>query len=340
MDLHVKSNRLYIQCINDPLIYAIETTSAIVIQTVKYTDETDIMPMRNTFTMSSCGSLIFTTNCHEDQIKCFRISDGVCVGHIRIPISLMVKKYAVTSLAYHPNKNVIACSIFGSSIRSCLFLMCNETDDDKKEREPFIRDEEDYVERDISGWHDLRSQGMMSMSMNEMKPTEFESILNRIDELFFLAIRSPNHMEDAKGQLIDVQSLLHNFSMATLQESPSDRRNNEKGSANDMSSRSLQSEQSKTKIEPFGESTKTIEFLQELKALQSSKLIKSNSKAIDSESSSSRHTFQVERKFNSNKKSKSISNLNEKIEADLSNATYSIESDASKHSNLTFEIEK
>lgn len=337
MDLHVKSNRLYIQCINDPLIYAIETTSAIVIQTVKCTDETDVMPMRNTFTTSPCGSLVFTTNCHEDQIKCFRISDGVCMGQIRIPISLMVKKYAVTSLAYHPSKNVIACSIFGSSIRSCLFLMCNESDDDKKGRESFIRDEDDYNERELSEWRNIRPQDIMSMS--EGKPAEFESILNRIDELFFLAIRSPNHMKDAKGQLIDVQLLLQKFSMATSRESPIGQRNDERGSANDISGESLRSGQSKTQIELFGESTKKIEFLQKLKTVQTEKLLKEKTRGIDSESSSSRHTFQVEKKYSSNVKLRK-SKSKENNEADLSNATYSIDSDVSKHSNLTFEIEK
>lgn len=321
IDLHVKSNRLYVQCIDDPLIYTIETTSAIVIQTIKYTDDIDGMQMRNTFTTSPCGSLVFTTS--ADQIKCFRLSDGVCVGQIRIPISLMVKKYAVTSLTYHPTKNVIACSIFGSLIHSCLFLMCNESDRLVVERQPFIRNEDDVYDHSLAEWRNIQSHELTNVG--EIKSSAVESILNRIDDLFFLAIRSPKHM-DAKGQLIDMQFLLEKFSLA--QESVPERQNVEKASVHEISSGSAGTAESKTNIEILDESTKKIDFLQELKAIQKQKKI--NAKSIDSESSSSRHTFRIDRVAKTKK-----SNGN-----DLSNATYSIESDASKQSNLTFEIKK
>lgn len=153
MELHVKSNRLYVQCVNDPLIYAIETTSAIIVKTIRFADDYHItLELRNTFTVSPCGTVIFTKSAHEDQIKCIRISNEEHLGQFRIPISLTTKKYAVTSLCYHPSKDLISCSIFGDTIHSCLFLLCHETEEMSKRHGSIIRNKEQ-----ISWEHDLNT---------------------------------------------------------------------------------------------------------------------------------------------------------------------------------------
>lgn len=106
IELHAKFNRLYVQCINDPLIYVIETTSVVVVQTIKYSDHdhNTVMEIWNSFTISPCGSMLFVKCPNDDQIKCMRLSNEEQIAEIRIPISC---KYSITSLAYHPNKNLL-----------------------------------------------------------------------------------------------------------------------------------------------------------------------------------------------------------------------------------------
>lgn len=298
------------------MIYAIETSSAIVIHTIRSTDEMHDMKIRNIFTVSPCGTFIFTKCSQEEQINCFRISDGDCVGQIRVPHSLITKKYAVTSISYHPTKNLIAYSIFGSNIHSCLFQLCSDLEPFKQQNdETYLKTENDRrLEYDSFKFHDL--QAIQSQDLNDIKSVAIESILSRIDDLFFLAIRSPQHA-NAKEQLMNMQLILEKFSQESMQQNKDDtiqnmiqnaqgrKENSLSNVTHSISSGSNESKNSKLKSDLIDELR--------AKAWQMESKNEISAKSIDSESSSSHHTFQIDR----------ISN-----EKELSNATYSIQSDS------------
>lgn len=305
MEFHVKIHHLYVQCFNDPIIYVIEATSAIVIQTIKVTNEEMIsLEIRNTFTVSPCDALIFTKCPKEDQIKCVQITNQEKIGQFRIPISLATRKYTVTSMSYHPTKNLIACTIFGDSISSCLFLMYNDTDGLSKLHETSRLDEV----RNSDGNIFEEMQNIQTLDMfdgNEIKSgPALASILNRIDDLFSIAIQSPKHTNDY-GRLNDMHVFLQKIRTDSIQPEV---------------------------LEPIEQYTGTKVMDDSCSDVQSQFKSKSSD---ESQSNDSHHTFNIESKC------KQISNIDDELIAN-SNATFSIPSDvgSSSPSNQTYEIQK
>lgn len=338
IELHAKSNRMYVQCINDPLVYAIEITSAVVIQTIKYADEGHTsLDTRNTFTVSPCESLLFTKCPSEDQIKCIRVSNEEQFGQMRIPISLATRKYSVTSLTYHPSKNLIACSIFGDVISSCLFVMYNESDVMKKEHDSRYEDDLQHDIHALEEWHNGRSQEFGDTAEVGIKSIAIDSILNRIDDLFFMAIRSPQ--QDDTDQFKEMQQFLEKLRLespkmltdgnqrsATTPNGKSDVSNKVEAYLTELSSASGESKKGEPKSNSLFEKPNVRASWQ----LQSTSKV--SSKSDDSHSDSSHHTFEV------TKPAKQKTQSKRSDDNEMSNATYSIESDMSKRSNLTFEI--
>lgn len=335
MELHAKCHHLYVQCFNDPLIYTIETESAIVIQTIKTTAEEMIsLENRNTFTASPCGLLIFTKCPQEDQIKCIRISNQEAIDQFRIPISLTTRKYTVTSLSYHPTKNVIACTIFGDLISSCLFLMYNGTEDTNKQYENAGRFDRDT---DLNSnifeelRRDNRSFDMFNSNENQSEPA-FVSILNRIDDLFCMAIQSPKHTNEY-DRLNDMHEFLQKFRIESTQSeifessvhhgirSESDIREKEDPFPDKYSDDSVEL---KIKRNEFESKQSACMSWQETNMLSNG--------TEQSHSNDSQHTFRIE--------SKAAQNSNIHDDNVNSNATYSISSDVSNPSNRTYEIPK
>lgn len=327
LELHAKSNRLYVQCMNDPLIYAIEITSAVVIQTINFINEADLSTeFRTTFTVSPCGSLIFTKCINDDQIKCIRISNDEQIGHFRIPISVATRKYSVTSLTFHSNKNLVACSIFGDAINSCLILMYNENDSIKNAHDVTNQYEDDleHSVHTLDEWHTKRAQEIRDLdATNGIKSHAIDSILNRIDDLFFMAIQSPQYSNDI-DQFKEMQQFLETFRLESPQLNTTDDQHQieqmDKVDAysNEVSCASGESKKSNLKSNVITEMPNIRNSWQ----LQSTTKISSKD---TSNSDSSHHTFDITKK-------------NKSDENEMSHATYSIESDTSKHSNLTFEV--
>lgn len=322
MEFHAKIHHLYVQCFNDPIIYVIEATSAIVIQTIKVTNEEMIsLEIRNTFTVSPCDALIFTKCPKEDQIKCVQITNQEKIGQFRIPISLATRKYTVTSMSYHPTKNLIACSIFGDSISSCLFLMYNDTDGISKLHETSRLDEVRNLDGNI--FEEMRNIQTLDMfDGNEIKSgPALASILNRIDDLFSIAIQSPKHTNDY-GRLNDMHVFLQKIRTDSIQPEILEPIEQYTGKfMSDSCSDDLVLEEKRN------------EFINKQKTHRQSQF---NSKSPEeSESNDSHHTFNIE------SKSKQISNIDDEHIAN-SNATFSIPSDVSNSSpsNQTYEIQK
>lgn len=193
IELHPKSNRIFVQCLNDPLIYGIDITSAIVTQTIEAGLET-----RRTFTISPCGTFIFTNVINDDRIGCIRILDANERTHFRLPISLTTRKYSITSLTFHPTKNIIACTSFGSSMNFCLYLMYHDNGHEKSIGEDLRHDL-----YSIDQWKGLRSEESAICGSEAL-----EAILHRIDDLFCIAIQSPKHFakyEQLKQMQMDLE---------------------------------------------------------------------------------------------------------------------------------------
>lgn len=316
----MKSNRLYVQCVNDQLIYAIETTSAIIVKTIRFADDYHItLELRNTFTISPCGSLIFTKSAHEDQIKCIRISNEELVGQFRIPISLTTKKYAVTSLCYHPSKDLISCSIFGDTIHSCLFLMCHETAEMSKRHSSVIPSRDDLNwEHDLSTlqqWYTNRSQEITVT--DGPNGIALDSILSRIDDLFFMAIQSPHNLSE-NGQLKDMQMFLQKFPLDSTTTRLDDEPQSQEHSKKDELLESVEF----LNKEQFNENfTKPSRMTFQMKSTSNI------SCSTDTQSIGSRHTFDISKQ------------TNPKVMANTSDRPNS-QSDESEPSNRTFEIPK
>lgn len=332
------------QCISDPLIYVIEITSAIVIQTVKYADQNhNALEIRSTFAVSPCGTFLFTKCPNDDQIKCIRLSNDEPAGQFRIPISLSTRNYSITSLSYHPSKNLLAYSMYGDSLSSCVFVMCNETDIIRNEMNAIDRYEND-VERDFHAfeqWQKIQEQELPITSHLKgynggNKSIAIDSILNRIDDLFFMAIRSPQHTDD-NDPFKEVQKILekmnldaaqiHTNTNQMIEDPPKD---DEMGKIqSEMPINGMSSSSTDSKKRPKRES-----ILRKQNARASWQL-KNTSKSDDIQSDSTQHTFSVEPATKPNN-----SNPAQNGEHERSQGTYSIASDEedTNQSNLTFEI--
>lgn len=183
IELHPKSNRIFVQCLNDPLIYVIDITSTIVTQTI----ETDLGTSR-TFTISPCGTFILTNGRNEDQIKCIRILDAKESTHFRLPISLTTRKYLITSLTFHPTKNIIACTLFGKSMNFCLYLMYH---DNRNIHEKSIGENLRFDSTSIDQWNGFRFEESARFGSEAL-----DFFLQRIDDLFRIAIYNPKHFTE------------------------------------------------------------------------------------------------------------------------------------------------
>lgn len=303
IELHPKSNRIFVQCLNDPLIYVIDITSAIVTQTIKTALET-----RQTFTISPCGTFIFTNCMNNDQIKCIHILDAKEGTHFRLPISLTAQKYLITSLTFHPTKNIIACTLFGSLMDFCLYLMYH---DNGNIHEKSIAEDLRLNLNFIDQWNGLRSKDSIIFGSEAI-----EAILHRIDDLFCIAIQSPKHFaeyEQLKQMQMDLEKIqqpLRNLDIdeKELENVAKDFQKNSNGSIKIFEIKHLSEEH------------------------------RSHAKNLDinaTQSTSSNQTFTLEKKP---QQTETVLTFNEKSkESEKSSQTYSINSD---RSNLTFDVQK
>lgn len=277
IEWHPKSNRIFVQCLNDPLIYGIDITSAIVTQTIETALET-----RHTFTISPCGTFIFTNGIKDDQIECIRILDANERTHFRLPISLTTRKYLITSLTFHPTKNIIACTLFGSSMNFCLYLMHHDNGHEKSIGEDLRLDL-----HSIDQWNGLRSKESAICGSEAL-----EAILHRIDDLFCIAIQSPKHFaeyEQLKQMQMDLekfqQPLRHlNMDDRELENGVKDFRKNSNGSINNNNNNDTQSTTSSHET-----------FTLEKRPLQTETFLKFNEKSKEADKSSQTYSITSDR---------------------------------------------
>lgn len=344
IELHPKSNRLYVQCANDPLIYVIETTSAIVMQTLNTSIGSGLefsQQKRSTFNISPCGSKIFTSNSIENRIECINLTNISERNFFHIPVSLATRKMSITSFSYHPQKHLLATGIFGDILNASLYLIAYENETASKTNQMKASDfsfgKDVDLERDLhklEEWHNIRT--INNNVDNKFKPNTFDSILNRIDDLFFMAIQTPKHTDDYE-QLKDMQSALEKLqrlSQVQIPTSPNER--------DAVQTEYIENVNEKHKIDlrSHSESSESINIVGTVEHVEKNDQIvffdkkqKRNERKKSNDSKSSHGTFVLNETQNK-KANKQLS------DEDAKDGTYSIQSNGSERSNLTFEIKK
>lgn len=332
IELHPKSNRIYVQCANDPMIYAVETTTAIVMQSLNSCIDHMVdfsqysLHKRPIFTIAPCGTQIYTNNGIDSRVECINLQNDTDRNNIHIPSSLTTRKMTITMLSYHPNKHLIACSVFGSFLNATLYLIASESVPNTMVMDPthpnFCFGKDIDLERDLHYLEEYHNKRAVNDTIGKNLPQSntVDSILNRIDDLFFIAIQTPKHTDDYE-QLKDMQVVLDKL-QPTLN-TPQTKLQDEAVQGNEMKFKNDSEHSASTNIEPIVtyQENEKITFLENDK-----KLTEKNSK----DSKSSHETFIMDDGTVSTKNKKQISD----------DGTYSIESGKSKQSNLTFEINK
>lgn len=191
IELDAKGYRLYVQGVNDSLIHSIEITSGIVIQTI---GESHVQCSigRQTFTVAPCGSMWFKS-IDGAKIGCWNQSNADAVNTLKLPI--VGGRAFISSLIYHPSKLLLACTIYGDTKSTCILLMGCENINGMHQPLQTIQNDNDHDET-VSAYIEMPSSKKLVPAARTLGT--FGNILNRIDDLFALAIKSPNRTDDYK----------------------------------------------------------------------------------------------------------------------------------------------
>lgn len=188
IELDASGHRLYAQCVNDPLIHSIEITSGIVIQSIGESHAQSTVG-RQTFTFSPCGSLLFKSN-GATKIVCWNQLNDNVVNTLKLPVS--GARAFISSLVYHPTKFLFACTVYGDTKGICMLLLNHDSSNQMEQPLQTIPDDNDDT-----------CNEQIELPMPKTMPAArtfgtFGNILNRIDDLFALAIKNPNCTDDYK----------------------------------------------------------------------------------------------------------------------------------------------
>lgn len=183
------------QTIKDPIIYSIEIISGTVIQSIgeQNAQRTNV---HKPFTLSPCGSHLFTSN--NNAIECWHCLNDKKMAQIQISISL--DSTFISSLSYHPNKFLMACSVYGDASNVCMLLLNYENNDLNQMNDSNLSnyDRSNDLDRDLMALERWNCARAKTLYENGNTLHTFNNILNRIDDLFFMAIKSPNRTDDYK----------------------------------------------------------------------------------------------------------------------------------------------
>lgn len=257
---------------------------------------------------------------------------------------------SVTSLAYHPNKNLMVCSIFGDLINSSLFVLTNAMDTTEQSvQHPFddahgfykLNDNLNQSYHALDQWQRNHEDEFIAATDDGIKSNAIDSILNRIDDLFCMAIRSPknNDSNDFGGsmdQIKEVQEFLEKIHIESTQSKAAQNRPNDTENHDSNGPSCQSSDFSRPDSKGYRMLSASKQNACASWQLQSTTNASRAHSDDDSPSDASHHTFSVE---------PPARNQNEIVvgrksdEYELSNATFSIQSvSASNNSNRTFEI--
>lgn len=203
--MHPYDERLYAQCGNDTFIHCIEITSGIIIQSygeIYSATSPHAMQKHKKFTVSACGSLVF--NAQNAKILCWNYLNEQKCGELHIPPTSVESNTFISTMDYHPNLLLMVSSIYGENNNTSICLMSYENDDNKSLHDINITSDynvENELEQDLLAlerWHRIRQNVLEN---DEKAINTFDKIIDRIDNLFNIAIKKPNHTDDYKQQI-------------------------------------------------------------------------------------------------------------------------------------------
>lgn len=210
MDIHPGGGRIYVQCINDPQTHCVEIVSGVIIQTIgsRIDNSTVQHSNRSQLVVSSCGSIIFTA--HNCEIFGWNYLNGTKITSKKISPTdadtlSIGKNIFISSIAVHPKKSsLLSCTLHGyGGVDGAIIMILLNIQADRSEsivNPDMVRNAEDSSnDREaLESWHQIRKDVLV----DDPPIDSFDDILDRIDNLFHMAIKSPNRTDDYKENMI------------------------------------------------------------------------------------------------------------------------------------------
>lgn len=192
IELDAKGHRLYVQGVNDPSIHSVETTSGIVIQSIGGDQS---CAGRQTFTFSSCGSLLFKSS-GAGKILCWNQLNDEHVNTLKLPIA--GGRTFISSLVYHPSTFLLVCTVYGDTNGACMLILSHEINQMNALPVQTFQNDEHHDDGTIEQKLCIEDESSKAIMPAAKTFGTFVNILSRIDDLFALAMKRPNCTDDYK----------------------------------------------------------------------------------------------------------------------------------------------
>lgn len=230
MVIHPSASRIYIQCANDSKIHSLETSSGIIIQSLGGTENLSVHDknMQTQLAISACGSIIFSTI--NNEITVWNHFSETKLNTIKLtaqPVNLIEidKNTFISSISIHPKANhLLCCTMYGGSdLKISMFLFNNKSDSITNEvisvhANEFIENTQENERAAVDRWRKIRQE----IFADDQNIETFDNILERIDDLFHMAIKSPNHTDDYKENMLRCKDENVKFLLSDRQIAPHD----------------------------------------------------------------------------------------------------------------------
>lgn len=198
--------RLYMHCVNNHQTMCVEVASGIVIQSLNAS--TNANNHRNhcyPLAMTACGTIFFTVNNTEiiawDHLNATQMSTMKILPD-ELDMSVIDSSVFISSLAVHPKINtLLSCTLYGASDITTMFLLNNRLDAASAASNAatmhYIENTADTKREAIDRWRQIRQE----IFVDDQNINTIDDILERIDDLFHMAIKSPNRTDDYKENI-------------------------------------------------------------------------------------------------------------------------------------------
>lgn len=236
MLMHPNDHRIYLNCIDINKIHCVEVASGIVVQTlptaIKVANGQKI-PCQMAIT--TCGTIFYTAlgneitawhNLNEKELHSIQILP------IDLDMNEMRPSAYISSISIHSKmKTLLSCALYGATDITAMFLYNDRNDmatarimqpQHVQSTDCCVGDMADTEkEAAVDRWQQIRHE-IIATEQNNMGT--FDDILERIDDLFYMAIKSPNRTDDYKENIVrhkneNVKRLLCDRSKFTMDSS-------------------------------------------------------------------------------------------------------------------------
>lgn len=186
LQLHPKNEqRLYAQLKNHQ-IYCLDTSNEIVLNTLGSID--DDQNVNNNFTISPCGSTIYTFLC--DTIFMYNILTGTLQNSLKVPCVKNRKNSYISHLDYHPKSFLLSASVYDGNGGIVLFSHQSEVNSMDSRNEAVRQDSFD------DRWMLLKG------NVNPKPSLLLGDIIQRIDDILHQPQHHKNETDDFKKENI------------------------------------------------------------------------------------------------------------------------------------------